>query len=200
MDWSRTRGTQEQYPLYRYGVDVMRTLGLALAGLLLVGSTSVVEAQQAFRVGYIDSQAILMEAPGAREAQEEFERQLDRMGLEVQQMEDELDNLIAEYERQQATLLANVREARENEIMQRNQRFQQRIEEMDYELAMSRQALLEPIIDEMTRIIEDVRSEGGYAVIFDVQGQSIVAADPTLDLTDEVLRRLGATPAGSAEP
>jgi outer membrane protein len=178
----------------------MRTLGLALAGLLLVGSTSVVEAQQTFRVGYIDSQAILMEAPGAREAQEEFERQLDRMGLEVQQMEDELDNLIAEYERQQATLLANVREARENEIMQRNQRFQQRIEEMDYELAMSRQALLEPIIDEMTRIIEDVRSEGGYAVIFDVQGQSIVAADPTLDLTDEVLRRLGATPAGSAEP
>jgi len=170
----------------------MRALGFALAGILVLGSASFAEAQQGLRVGYIDSQAILMEAPGAREAQEEFDRQLERMGREVEQMEVELDNLIAEYERQQATLLANVREARESEIVQRNQRFQQRLEEMDFELASSRQRLLEPILDQMTRVIEDVRAEGSYAIIFDVQGQSIVAADPALDLTDEVLRRLRA--------
>jgi len=168
----------------------MRALGFVLAGVMALGSASVVEAQQGLRVGFIDSQAILMDAPGAREAQEEFDRQLERMGREVEQMEVELDNLIAEYERQQATLLANVREARENEIVQRNQRFQQRLEEMDFELASSRQRLLEPILDQMTQIIEEVRAEGSYAIIFDVQGQSIVAADPSLDLTDEVLRRL----------
>ena len=177
----------------------MRTLGFVLAGILALGSASIVEAQQGLRVGYIDSQAILMEAPGAREAQEEFDRQLERMGREVEQMEAELDNLIAEYERQQATLLANVREARENEIAQRNQRFQQRAEEMDLELASSRQRLLEPILDQMTQVIEDVRAEGSYAIIFDVQGQSIIAADPVLDLTEEVLRRLRAV-AGAPPP
>ena len=44
-------------------------------------------------------------------------------------------------------------------------------------------------------MIEAVRSEGGYAFIFDVstQGGNIVAADRSLDLTDKVIEKLKAT-------
>jgi Skp family chaperone for outer membrane proteins len=42
----------------------------------------------------------------------------------------------------------------------------------------------------MSLVIEQVREEGSYALIFDTASRAIIAADPALDLTEEVLRRL----------
>jgi hypothetical protein len=61
--------------------------------------------------------------------------------------------------------------------------------------------LIEPILTQMMEVIEQLRVEGSYSVIMDAAGQSIIAADPALDLTQEVLRRLQQTAgAPSAAP
>jgi Skp family chaperone for outer membrane proteins len=44
-------------------------------------------------------------------------------------------------------------------------------------------------------VIEDVRREGNYALIFDTAAGAIITADPGLDLTDQVLERLRTTAA-----
>ena len=51
-------------------------------------------------------------------------------------------------------------------------------------------------MDEISRVIEALRVEQSYHIIFDVAAGSIIAADPTLDITDEIVRRLQA--AGTA--
>lgn len=163
---------------------------VALSGLLLLSATRDLDAQGTLRIGYIDSQAILQEAPGALQAQQEFERQMQRWQQEIEQMGVDLDSMIADYQQQQSTLLPNVRQARESAIQQQEQRYQQRLQQLEQEAANSRQQLIEPILMEMTETIEQMRMEGDYALILDVAGQSIIAADPSLDLTDEVLRRL----------
>lgn len=178
----------------------MRGITFAIAsGLLALGATSDLEAQAgAFRFGYIDSQAILQEAPGAPEAQQEFDRQMETFSQEIEQMGARLDSLINAYQQQQSTLLPNVRQGRETEINQLQQRYQQRVDQMGSEAELSRQALIEPILNEMAQTIEAIREEGGYHVIMDVASQAIVAADTSLDLTQEVLRRMQeAAPAAS---
>ena len=105
----------------------MRVLTLAaVVSLVLWASAPDLEAQATLKIGYVDSQAILQEAPGATEAQEEFDRQMERFSQEVEDMGVELDSLVNAYQQQQSTLLANVRQARENEINQLQQRYQQR--------------------------------------------------------------------------
>jgi Skp family chaperone for outer membrane proteins len=47
----------------------MRVPAIALAALLLFGAASAAEAQNT-KIGYIDSQAILAQAPGAQQAQQ----------------------------------------------------------------------------------------------------------------------------------
>jgi outer membrane protein len=178
----------------------MRKFKFLFATLFLLGWAGPGVAQQGPRIGYIDSQAILAEAPGAREAQAEFDRQMDRLSQEAETMQTALDELISEYQAQQSTLVPNIRQSREAEIVQRQQRYQERLQQMDEELARSRQTLIEPILNEMSATIEEMRLEGGFGFIFDVQGPSIVAADPALDLTQEVLRRLREKAAGSNQP
>jgi outer membrane protein len=167
----------------------MRNLWFALAGLALLGSTQTLDAQTV-RVGYIDSQVILSEAPGAQEAQQEFDREMERFRGEIQRMGEDLERLITSYQQQERTLSPEARDARQNEIRLKEMEYQQRVDEMEMEAAERRQVLVEPILERMTQAIETIRSEGEYAVIFDTASRAIVAADPQLDLTGEVIRRL----------
>jgi outer membrane protein len=170
----------------------MRSMLFVLAATLLLVTAVSVEAQ-APRIGYIDSQAILEEAPGAREAQQEFERDMQRYQEEIQRMGQELEQLIEQYQQQQRTLSPEARERRENEIRQREMTYQQRVEEMEMEASQRRQQLVEPILDRMSEAIEEIRTEGQYTMIFDVASRAIIAADPELDLTNQVIRRLRET-------
>ena len=65
-------------------------LGSTLLAVLAWAPASAREAQVAVRVAYIDSQAILMEAPGAGEAQAEFDRQMQSFTREIETLEQDL--------------------------------------------------------------------------------------------------------------
>ncbi|TVP77064.1 MAG: OmpH family outer membrane protein [Gemmatimonadales bacterium] len=169
----------------------MKVLAFAFAGLLLLAGTSPADAQD-LRIGYIDSQVILQAAPGAQEAQEAFDRQMEQYREEIQRRGNELDDLVEQYQQQRSTLSPEAREARENEIRTREIQYQQRLEEMEQEAAQRQQELVEPILERMAEAIDDIRAEGNYTMIFDTASRAIIAADPALDLTDRVLQRLQA--------
>lgn len=178
----------------------MRRLSFVSAGLLLLVAATGAQAQQnGIRIGYINSQAILESAPGAREAQEQINRDLEEYRNEVQQMAEDLQQLIQRYEQQQVTLSAEVKAQREAEIREKQQQYQRRVEELDQQASQRERELVQPVMDRINRVIESIREEGSYTMIFDVAAGAIIAADPDLDLTDEVIRRLeaGASQASS---
>ncbi len=160
--------------------------------LLLVGA-STAEAQQQ-RFGYINSQRIMAEAPGTAEAQTAFEQDMAQYRTELEQLETRLETLQDDFDRQQATLSATAREERQQEIQQAFLQYQQRRVELE-ERAQQRQAeLVGPIMERVSQVIETIREEGGYAMVFDASAGVLITADPSLDLTDQVLQRLRATP------
>jgi outer membrane protein len=167
----------------------MRAIPFVLTGLLLLTTAAGVEAQT-LRIGYIDSQTILAEAPGAREAQQEFDREMDRYRGEIQRLGEELDRLITQFQQQERNLTPEAREARMMEIRRKEMEYEDRIQQIDEEAALKRQELVQPILERMSQAIDAIREEGSYSLIFDTAARSIIAADPALDLTDEVLRRL----------
>jgi outer membrane protein len=160
-----------------------------LGFMVLWGGVGSLEAQ-ALRVGYLDSQLILSQAPGAQEAQSEFERQMDQFRGEVQRMGQDIERLIGSYQAQERTLSPEARDARQNEIRLKETEYQQRVEQMEVEAAQRRQDLVAPIMERMSQAIDAIREEGQYALIFDTASRALVAADPELDLTQQVIQRL----------
>jgi outer membrane protein len=170
----------------------------ALLPLVLILLTAVgAQAQSNLKIGYIDSQAILNQDPAAREAQQQFEASLAGYQAEVQQLGEELQQLIDAYEQQQAMLSEEAKANREEEIRLKQTQYQQRISELEQQAALRQAELVEPVMERITAIIEEIRGEGSYSMIFDVAAQGIIAADPALDLTPEVVRRLQAAGGGS---
>jgi len=175
---------------------VLTTLFMAAAGL---GAFALPAAGQgAPKIGYIDSRRLIAEAPGAKEAQASFERDMQRYRAELQQLEDSIKALLSEYEQKQVLLSPEAKRQKEEEIRQKQRAYQERAGQLENEAARRQAELVEPIMNRIQEVLEQLRKEGGYAMIFDAAAGALVAADTTLDLTDEILRRLRQTASASS--
>jgi Skp family chaperone for outer membrane proteins len=63
--------------------------------------------------------------------------------------------------------------------------------------ARRRQELIQPILDNITATLAQIRDENDYTMIFDAAAGALIAADTTLNITGVVIERLkqqGTTP------
>ena len=169
----------------------MRRIVLAPLTLALLLAAGAVEAQT-LKLGYINSQQIFQNAPGAAEASAAFEAELAGFEAEAQRLQDELIGMQQQLEQQQLTLSPEAKRNREAQIQARAGEAQDRMAQLDAQANSRRAELVQPVMDQINTVIEQIREEGSYSLILDTASGSIIAADPTLDLTDEVIRRLQA--------
>lgn len=169
------------------------SFGGLLALVLMAGGVSTAHAQTPVKIAFINSQRILQEAPGSTEAQQTLQREMGQYRTQIDSMEKDLQTLQTNFESQQATLSAAVKQQRQQEMQTKYNAYQQRVQQLE-QTAQQRQAqLVEPIMKRIRDTLEVMRKEGGYAMIFDAATSGVVAADSTLDITNQVLARLRTT-------
>jgi outer membrane protein len=178
----------------------MRRTPLALTALALAAMAGAAEAQT-LKIGYVNSQEVLANAPGAQAAGQQFDQEMAGYQTEIQQLETELEGMQQRLQQQQLTLSPEAKANREQQLQAKLAEYQQRSTQLQ-ELANERRAaLIQPVMDGITSVIEAIREEGSYSLILDVAAGSIISADPALDLTQMVLERLrsntGQTPGGA---
>jgi len=174
-------------------MDNMRRVTVIPGFLAVLGLTAIqAAAQSPLKIGYINSQVIIQQDPAATAAQEQFQREMVPFESELQALETEIADLLARYQAQQITLTANTRRTRQDEIVQKQQAYQERMTQIEAEAGRRQQELVQPIMERINSIIQEIRSEGAYTFIFDVAGGGLIAADESFDLTSEVMERLAA--------
>lgn len=170
-----------------------KTASIALATLLLALIAVPAAAQTAPRIGFINSQRLLEEAPGTREAREAFDK--DRQGYEkqIQEMDEELTQMLTQFQQRQTMLSAEARRQEEAKIREKQAEFQERVMQIDNEAARRQQELFAPLMDRIQQAIDQIRVEGNFSIILDSASGVFASADPALDLTEQVLARLRST-------
>jgi outer membrane protein len=156
----------------------------------------------AVKFAYLDSRAILQSAPGRTEAAQQFEKEMGSLQQQMQSMADSLRNMETSYEKARPTLSPTAREGREKTLATRRQEFENRAQQLQGQAQQRQVELMQPIMDRINKVIDEIRTEEGYAIIFDVgaQGSPIVSADKSLDITDRVLARLKTTASAAPAP
>ena len=179
--------------------DLFRAAPLALAFLTLL---SLPARAQGVKLAYVQTSLLLDQAPGRAEAEAQFDKESGTYRDQIKRMSDSLTAMINDFQKSQATLAAATRETRVKSIQAKEAEYQRRTQELEQK-AQGRQAeLVQPILDKIKAAIEEVRVEGGYAMIFNAdQGSPIVAVDKSLNVTDRVLTKLkGTTASAPARP
>jgi Skp family chaperone for outer membrane proteins len=179
--------------------------GAALAVLLAgVAAGPAARAQapgvpaQPLKLAYINSQLILANTPGRAEAESTFSRELVGYQTQVQTLQAALDSAVADYNRASLVLSPTAKQQREAQIRDLETRTRSQINDLQQRATAREQQLTAPIMARVQAVIEGVRAEFNYSMIFDASAQNggLVTADRSLDLSQLVIQRLqaGVTP------
>ena len=181
----------------------MARAGAVALGLLVFGAAAAA-AQTPVKIGYIKSQTILANAPGRAAAESQFEKEMTTYRAQVQRMGDSLNTLIADYNKQEVSLSPQAKETRQKDIRAKEEEYQRRTQELQQQVRAREAELVRPIMEQINKVIDELRAEEGYSMIFDAENQAgvVVAADKNLDLTEKVLARLRAAgpPTSASRP
>ncbi len=171
-----------------------RTVSVWVALGLLGAAPAAVPAQgqPSLKIAFINSRQILQQTPGYAAAESTFNREVQGFRDEVQKLQQQLDSAVRAFDQQSIALSPAAKQAKQRELQSLQQRFEQRSNELQDRAQQRERELLQPIQTRVNGVIQGVRAEGNYAVIFDADapGNNIVAADPALDITAKVLQRL----------
>jgi outer membrane protein len=176
---------------------LFRAAPIALA---LLTALSLPARAQGLKVAYVQTSLLLDQAPGRAEAEAQFEKETGTYRDQIKRMSDSLNAMIADFQKRSASLTAAARETQGKGIQAKEAEYQRRTQELEQKAQGRQSELVQPILDKIKGAIEEVRVEGGYAMIFNAdQGSPIVAVDKSLNVTDRVLSKLkGSTSAAPA--
>ena len=150
---------------------------------------------KAQKFALVDMEYIMKNIPAYEMANEQLNQLSQRWQKEVEAKGKEVQTMYNNFKSDMVFLTDEQKQKREQEIVDK----EKEANELKYkyfgpegELYKKRQSLLKPIQDDMYNAVKKVSEERGYQVIFDrASSQSIIFASPKIDVSNEVLTKLG---------
>ena len=163
--------------------------------LTVIAVVACAMASYAQKFALVDMEYILKNVPSYEMANEQLNRVSQRWQREVDDLAKEAEAMYKNYQSEMVFLTDDQKKKKESEIVAK----EKEATELRYkyvgpqgELYKKRQALIKPIQDEVYNAVKKVSEERGYSVIFDrASSESIIFASPRIDVSNEVLAKMG---------
>ena len=163
--------------------------------LVLVAILAGMFTASAQKFALVDMEYILKNIPSYEMANEQLNQVSQRWQREVDDLKKEADTMYKNFQSDMVFLTDEQKKKKEAEIVAKEKEASQ----LQYkyfgpqgELFKKRESLIKPIQDEIYNAMKKVSEERGFQVIFDrASSQSILFASPRIDVSNEVLSKLG---------
>ena len=178
----------------------MKKLFILVAALFAVGTLS---AQKFAR---INLQEVVVAMPEFEEAQKNLEAFGKDLQEQMEQIQVEFNNKLADFQKNQATMAASIKQMKQQELEQLQQRFGefQQIAQQDFQKKEAE--LLEPVQKKANEAVNKVAKANGYIAVFNTSVPSLAYFDEAqlTDIAALVKKELGivdkpATPVAPAK-
>ncbi|MEN8008303.1 MAG: OmpH family outer membrane protein [Candidatus Krumholzibacteriota bacterium] len=138
----------------------------------------------------VDSQRIAEEYEAARDAQEQYQKYLRELELEVADKEKELTAMAEEIESQKMLLGEDALATKVQAFEKRRAEYFEFREGIDQRAEAEYKDKISPILDQIKTIVERIGTEKNYGVIIDSAALAVLYIDADYDLTNDVLAAL----------
>ena len=155
-----------------------------LAALVLAVFAQTAAAE--VRVGFVNSDRVMKEAPPAKKAQQKLEKEFEKRDQELQRLAKQLQGMQEALEKNGMTMAEGERRNKEREFNELNRDFQRKQREFREDLNQRRNEELASVLDRANKTIKQIAEAEKYDIIF----QEAVYASPRIDITDKVIKAL----------
>lgn len=176
----------------------MKKVLCIIATALLISGGSYA---QTLKIGHINSQELLESMPESDSAQAKLEKVSKDLQSQLEAMQVELNNKYQDYLGKRDSYSELIRQTKETELQEMQQRIQQFSQVAEQDLQKQRQETFKPILDKANKAIADVAKENNFTYVLDLSaGAVIFHSENSINLLPLVKTKLGldkpaATPA-----
>ena len=143
------------------------------------------------KLGHVNTQEIISIMPDVQVVQNTLNELQTQWENTLSKMTEEYYAKIKEYQEKQATMPESIKDARQSEIVEMEQRITTFRQTASADLDKKSRELFEPVIEKVRKAINEVGTENNYTYIFDLSMQSIVYQSPkSNDITALVKKKL----------
>ena len=162
-----------------------RLLIVSILGMLLTMGQALAQT-----IATVDFQRALTESSKGAAAQVQLEGFFKQKQDAIAAMEQELMTKQAEYQKQAMVLTETARQAKEAELMQLNQAYQQTAYSAEMEMQQTYTQMMEELLVELRGVAETLGKEKGFSLMLEVSNGGVVYSGPGVaDVTDELIKR-----------
>jgi outer membrane protein len=161
--------------------------------LLLLGFVSVSSytfGQKALKFGHINTQDLITIMPDKDSAQKKLEIFAKELDSNMETMQVEFNKKFQAYNTEKDNLATLVRQTRETELQDMQQRIQAYQESAQKEIQSKQSELMQPIVIKAKKAIEDVAKEGGFTLIYESSVLQYISPE-VIDVLPLVKAKLG---------
>jgi outer membrane protein len=144
------------------------------------------------KVGFINLQETLVETKAGKAAKKKLENEKEEKQKQVNEKREALKKAAEDLEKQRGVLKAEALAKKERELQEDYAALQQLFMQLQQDLAKQEAMLTREIFNQASSIIQDIAKRDGYHMIVEKNEGAVLWADPTLDITKEVNKRLDA--------
>lgn len=164
------------------------TMIAAFIGALFIESN-------AQKFALIDMEYILKNIPAYEMANEQLRQVSEKWEKEVSAQSEKVEALYKEYQANSIFYTDDQKKAKEEAILEEDKKTQELKRNYfgpEGELFKKREALMKPIQDDIYNAVKSIADNKGYQMVMDrASAASVIYASPKIDISNEVLSKLG---------
>lgn len=168
----------------------MKKSVLFILFVLAVGMTA-----NAQKFALIDMEYILKNIPAYERANEQLNQSSLKWQSEVEAVMEEAQTLYKNYQAEAVFLSEEQKSKKEEEVIAKEKEANELRKKYfgpEGELFKKRESLMKPIQDEIYNAVKEISEKSGYSVVVDrASATSVIFASPRIDISNEVLAKLG---------
>ena len=142
------------------------------------------------KFGHINTQELFSQMPEVALVKQQMDTIQGQYETQLASMNEEIQKKVQDYQAQEATLADAIKQIRQQEIQEMQQRIQLFYQTAEQDIQRKQQELLAPVHEKMAKAIKAVGEREGYTYIFDSAAMVHIGADAT-DATPAVKKELG---------
>ncbi len=172
--------------------------GMTLRLMLTLMATSQIPTgltAQAIKIGVVDVERAIVQTVEGKKAEAAFTAKFETLRKDIETKQKQLEDQQNKLKTQDRVLSDAVKADLAKDIQRRQTDLTRIQEDAQKELETMRGELMRPIAEVTETVLNAFAKELGYTVIIDTsnpQNSSVVFANPTADVTEEVIRRVDA--------
>ncbi len=157
---------------------------LVTLGVFFISNVHAAE----MKIATVDMQKALQTVDAGKKAKSTLESEFNKRKAELQDEEDKIRKMTAEYQKQRQVLSESARTKKEAEIQERAAKYQEKFGKSQYEIQARERELTDPIISKLRSIIEEIGAQKSFTFIIEKNDTSILYSTSKEDLTEEVIK------------